>query len=257
LLFYVLSSGCAWLEKSPSPTKVAEGSTSFDERVVPISPVLPPPPCDAPTDSGGAIAIESGTRPSGYFNWRDNALSGSYQVGWLTGDPFAHGNSDVPNGPMLAKRYGWDFSDNWGLEARLADAWLNDSRRFNPATVQTEGILFGDLSVLFYPLGNTRFRPYAILGAGASDFKFVDSQNDKVQRVFADVPFGIGIKYPLKDWLVIRAELLDSLRVGGDDLPTMNNVSLTAGAEIRFSDLRRQLMPWRKNGDATSSPISK
>ncbi len=260
IVFCGLLLGCARLRTStPPPGEIAGETVAESTGPSNAEEVVPLPPVDATPDELPPPALIEASTPMiaapKEFCWRDLPFSGSYQVGWLTGDPFSRSISDIPNGPILAKRYGWDFSDHWGVEARLADAWLMESRRFNAAAIETESILFGDLSVLFYPLGNAKFRPYMIVGGGVADFKFLDAQGEKTQRGFADVPFGVGVKYPLKDWLILRAELLDSTRVGGDDLPTMNNVSVTGGAEIRFGDLRKHFMPWRKK-TATASPPS-
>jgi hypothetical protein len=254
LLLCGLLFGCVWPNTTIAQTKTFAESISTVDSFSDLPPVTRLPPVLELSPSSIPIDNEPVSPSTRYFRWRDHSFSGGYQVGWLSGDPIGHGNSDVPNGPMVAKRYGWDFADNWGLEVRLADAWLGESHRFNPAKQQTEGILFGDMSLLYYPLGNTRLRPYATLGGGVADFKIANDQNEKVHRLLANVPFGVGVKYPLNGWLVLRAELLDGVCIGGDGLPTLNNVSLTGGVEVRFGDPRKHLMPWRKqDADASSA----
>ncbi len=176
--------------------------------------------------------------------WRDRPFSGGYAVGAMAGDPFHSGHGDDAVGLAIAKRYGWDFADHWGVETRLTDAWLNDSTRFNPAAAQTERALLWDLDLMFYPWRETKFRPFFALGAGLVDFNIIEANSQHVSQVLANVPFGLGAKYPIKDWLVLRADLIDNLTIGGGGLPTMHNVSLMGGVEVRFGDLRKHFLPW-------------
>ncbi|MBI3838572.1 MAG: hypothetical protein HY288_11655 [Planctomycetia bacterium] len=71
----------------------------------------------------------------------------------------------------------------------------------------------------------------------------------------ADAPLGFGVKCAMKDWLVVRAELPDDLTIGGGGLPTMNNVSLVGGVEIRFGDIRKHFLPWL-SGNEPSTPTA-
>ncbi len=180
------------------------------------------------------------------YRWRDRPISGGYFAGTIAGDPF-HGGHEHTNdavGLAISKRYGWDFADHWGLETKLTDAWLNNSTRFDPDATQLERALFWDTSLLYYPWADTRLRPFLTVGAGLADFNVTDDQNHHVARVLADVPFGFGLKYPLRDWLVARADLVDNLTIGGGGLPTTNNVTLMGGIEFRFGGIRKHFFPW-------------
>ncbi len=145
---------------------------------------------------------------------------------------------------MLSKRYGWDFADHWGLETRLAESWLYNSNKANPSISQTEQVLFWDMDLLYYPWANTRWRPYASLGAGIADYNFVNDQDHRVRRVTAQLPIALGVKYPLKDWFVVRGEVADYLTLPGEGLPSMDNLSIGGGVEIRFGDLREHFFGW-------------
>ncbi len=172
----------------------------------------------------------------------------------MAGDPFHSSHGDNAVGLAIAKRYGWDFADRWGLETRLTDAWLNDSTRFSPASAQTERALLWDLDLMYYPWPETKFRPFFTLGAGLVDFNVIDAQKQHANHLLADIPFGVGAKYPVKEWLVLRADLVDNLTIGGDGVPTMHNVSLTGGVEIRFGELRKHFLPWYSgNGQSAGS----
>jgi opacity protein-like surface antigen len=250
-LLLSLIAGCAQLPKSASSNQVLP---KLDPAIAPSASqvVARLPPADSPSNSGQNTVGEQIVEPTNY-RWRERPFSGGYAVGAIAGDPFHSGHVDDALGLALTKRYGWDFADHWGLETRLTEAWLNDSTRFNANVTQTERALFWDTHVLYYPWADTRFRPYVTLGAGLADFSVTNDQNHHVSRALADVPFGFGVKYPIKDWLVVRAELLDDLTIGGGELPTMNNVSLTGGVEIRFGDIWRHFLPWL-SGNEPSTP---
>ncbi len=217
------------------------------ETVTPVSPT------DGPITQHSRVgeqAVESAN-----YCWRDRPFSAGYAAGIIAGDPF-HGGETHANdavGLAISKRYGWDFADHWGLETKLTDAWLNNSTRFNPNGTQLERALFWDTSLLYYPWADTTLRPYLTLGAGLADFNVNDEHNHRISRVLADVPFGLGVKYPINEWLVVRADLVDNLAIGGGGLPTTNNVVLMGGAEIRFGEIRKHFLPWLSGDESSSS----
>ncbi len=254
MLLLGLIAGCAELRRSAPSTLVppqvepscARSTAVTSERVPPVSGVG-----DSKPISTAPPAVEPAVASDGY-RWRDHPFSGGYFAGAIAGDPFHSGHGDDAVGLAISKRYGWDFAEHWGLETKLTDAWLNNSTRFNPSDTQIERALFWDASLMYYPWENTRFRPFVTLGAGMANFNVNDSQNQHVSRVLADVPFGLGFKYPIRDWLALRADLVDNLTIGGGGLPTMNNVVLMGGVEIRFGDLRKHFLPWTSD-DASST----
>jgi hypothetical protein len=254
-LLVSLIAGCAQLPQSANsvqtPSKIDLPSVpSATETVARL------PPIDGPNDSAPNSIGEQVAEPD-HYRWRDRPFSGGYTVGAIAGDPFHSRHKGDALGPVITKRYGWDFADHWGLETRLTDAWLFESTRFNPNFQQTEQALFWDTNLLYYPWAHTRVRPYATLGVGLADFNALNNQSHHVSRVLADVPFGLGVKYPIKDWLVARAELLDDLTLGGGGLPTMNNVSLVGGLEVRFGDIRKHFMPWLSRGGPSDPTIAR
>jgi hypothetical protein len=208
-------------------------------------------PANPPTVSSAAIHDSDSAQTSNApgapqeWDWRDRQFSAGYLIGVLAGDPFHSRHPGSAVGPLLAKRYGWDFSDYWGLDIRVADAWLGDSTRLFPGHDQTEHVLFADANLAYYPWGNARWRPYALVGAGVADFGFRNDHNHHLHRLLADLPFGLGVKYPLNKWLTVRAELLDSVVIGDGGLHTMNNVSLALGLDVRFGDPRKH-WPWKR-----------
>jgi hypothetical protein len=130
-------------------------------------------------------------------------------------------------------RFGNDFAPTWGWEARSAF--------FQPDITYADGRLnyfardwFLDLNVLHYPFGDTRIRPFWSIGLGASQFKFIDERDRRISEWLVDMPLSIGCKYHWKPWLVLRGELTDNLVFGNESVNTMNNLSLSVGAEVHW-----------------------
>lgn len=176
--------------------------------------------------------------------WRDRPFSGDYQVGMIAGNQRQRGDS---SGLFISKRLGWDVADTWGLEARIAEGWLNDESGHISFWRPTTGATLADANILFYPLGESRWRPYATIGAGFGSFSFTNDQLQRVSRVQADLPMGIGLKYPIKEWLVLRAELLDNVAVGSGVM--QSNFSATGGIGFRFGNLRNHFWPWSSGSE--------
>jgi len=45
----------------------------------------------------------------------------------------------------------------------------------------------------------------------------------------------MGVKYFWHEGVAIRAEIVDNLMLGAHELSTMNNISIAAGVEFRYS----------------------
>jgi hypothetical protein len=58
------------------------------------------------------------------------------------------------------------------------------------------------------------------------------------------MPWGIGLKYQIYPWLIMRSEVLDNFAIGSGSLDTMHNVSGTVSLEVRFGGHRPSYYPW-------------
>ena len=103
---------------------------------------------------------------------------------------------------------------------------------------------FWDLHLLRYPWGDSRWRPFASVGIGTTNFRFTDSTGTHFNEYVVHFPISFGMKYYHRKWLVFRVDVLGNIAIGGRGLNTMRNVSLTGGAEIHFGDWRRGYYPW-------------
>ena len=92
----------------------------------------------------------------------------------------------------------------------------------------------GDANVLYYPWGDSRWRPYGSIGLGIAGFHYVDDRNRTVNHTGLSLPLGLGVKYLCRKWLAMRLDIKDNIVFGGNGLDATNNLSLVAGVEIHW-----------------------
>ncbi len=178
-------------------------------------------------------------------------LNRPYHVDWflgpLLGDDLISNRVSQENVVFGGVRLGWDFDYYWGLEWRLG--WADTSAQF--ATPQAEpnevSYVVSDVDLIYYPWGDSKVRPYFLWGLGVAQVDFLDDQSLNHNATLATMPFGGGVQFHQWPWLVWRLEVLDNLAFGADGLSTMNNVSLTAGMEIRLGAKPASYWPWRSS----------
>jgi len=158
-------------------------------------------------------------------------------------------NNRVSQGNVLfgGLRIGWDFDYYWGIEWRLGSA--NPEVLF--ATPQSfsnnESYSVSDIDLLYYPWGDSKVRPYLLLGMGAAQIDFLDDAGINHNTTLATLPFGGGVQFHLWPWLVWRVDVLDNLSFGADGLSSLHNVSITAGMELRLGAKPHSYWPWRSS----------
>lgn len=156
-------------------------------------------------------------------------------------------------------RIGWDFDPAWGTEIRFAvgDVQLFDEYKAIAARdletaagtvfidkTRFSGRDFLDASLLFYPLGDVRLRPYILFGLGYVSLRYDDLLGAHYSRGSLGIPFGVGVKYLWTDRLALRFEANDMIILGTDGAETAQDLSFTGGLEIRFGGSRRSYWPW-------------
>jgi hypothetical protein len=159
-------------------------------------------------------------------------------------DPIA-GGMDQGNDAFGGLLLGWDYDHYWGTQLRLGWAALQLTDRETPQRRHNDDIFLADLSLLYYPWGDSRWRPYALLGLGAAGFDFTDHLGNGRDTTLLALPYGIGVKYQFRRWMAMRAEILDNLAFGSEGLSTMHNVSLTLGVEAHWGATPKSYWPWR------------
>jgi hypothetical protein len=178
-------------------------------------------------------------------SWLNRPYHVDWFLGTLLGDELIAGQVDMNNELLAGLRIGFDFDYFWGLEWRFG--WSNPNVEVAGADVEDpNGSYFiSDVDLKYYPWGDSKVRPYGLLGAGLARIDFTDD-NDLRQNVnLMTMPFGTGLEFHQFPWLVWRLEVLDNLAFGADGVETLNNFSFTAGMEWRFGAKPHSYWPWR------------
>ncbi len=131
------------------------------------------------------------------------------------------------------------MEDFWGVEGRFGYSayGLQDPANGVPLRKLTTFLL--DTDFLYYPFGDTQWRPFFMLGFGFADYRFTDDNNMQIHQTTLDVPFGIGLKYRHNEQWAFRLDVTDNLTFAtGQNISTMNNYSVTGGIEARWGVAR-------------------
>ena len=180
--------------------------------------------------------------------WRAQPFSISGFAGATNGGPIIRCHVDELPSTYAGVNFGWDYDHFWGIEKRLGFGALNLitpwHQRLQPGLSVT-----GEYRLMYYPLGDSRWRPFVTLGIGWSDFYFIDDFNHRHIDTLLLFPYGVGLKYLWNDRWAIRIDLIDELTLSSNQTSTFHYVALTAGLEFRYGK-RLLHMPWhRKSGN--------
>ena len=181
-------------------------------------------------------------------SWRNRPLHMSWMIGAMIGEDLIDGEVAQGNRAMGGYRLGWDFDHYWGTEFRVA---LSDQEAIDltaPETSSTAQEVFWDVSLMYYPWGDARWRPYAQAGLGLASFRFTDARQNRYNEILFEMPLGVGLKYQSTPWLAWRLDATDNLAFAAAGLDTMHNVSLSAGIEVHFGGRRASYFPWYPGG---------
>lgn len=184
---------------------------------------------------------------------RESWLNRPYSLGFFLGgmflsDPVAGVNGQA--GILYGGRFGWDFDPRCGLELRFVGA--------NPAVADARGLvqlsdaqIFSyDLQWLFYPTGDTRWRPYFGVGVGLFDMDFRTPTGGRYHNTTFLLPWGVGLKYRYSPRIAMRLDLTDNVSFASGSQNAMNNFSISAGLEAHFGGgSRRNYWPWNPGRD--------
>ncbi len=180
-------------------------------------------------------------------SWKNRPYHVDWFLGSLLGDQMIDGRVDQDNELIAGLRLGWDFDHFWGLEWRFG--WSDPNVRLvgTEATPQNGSIFLSDVDLLYYPWGDSRMRPYGLLGLGFARYEFTDDRTIRYNATLVTLPFGGGLQIQQRPWLAWRFEILDNMAFGADGLSTQHNVSLTAGMEFRLGARAESYWPWRSS----------
>jgi hypothetical protein len=180
-------------------------------------------------------------------SWRNRPLYFGTFVGGIMMDDLVSNQIYQNDTTFIGARLGFDFDHFWGLEARWAfarsDLADGNGTPFFPASRDN----FADLSLVYYPLGDARWRPYFAAGLGFQTYRFNDEAGQRISEALLEVPLGCGIKYFYGPWFTLRFDFVDNLAVGNERINGMHNVALMMGGEFRFGGRRPSYFPWHNN----------
>lgn len=222
---------CAALARGQEAELAPPGGPLIGEEEVPWLPqwTLPHPDYYEELWRPGALVEDS--------YWLRRPWSAGFFFGTMDGDGLSPG-VDQRSDWFYGLRYGNDFAPHWGWELRSGFFTPDLAYANQPWREDFARDWFLDLNVLHYPWGDTRIRPFWSIGLGAAQFKYRDYRGHDISDWVVDMPLSVGCKYYLKPWLALRGELTDTLCFGNDQLYTMNNLSLTVGAEFHWHSFK-------------------
>lgn len=178
-------------------------------------------------------------------SWLNKPYGISYFLGGMWLDDPLHGVVGGNAGFTYGGRFSWDFGPKFGIETRIAGADIGIVDRINGTDLAPANIFYADIDWLWYFTGDTRWRPFVLLGSGLFDIDFTDAQPLRQHATLLQMPIGLGLKYRHTSRITLRVDLIDNIAFSAGQLDTMHNWSLTAGIEARFGGGRkRNYWPW-------------
>ena len=232
------------------PTNPSVGTGEQPIANLPAQPGQPPGPDGGPP-GGGSLRDALRNRfadPLVGASWDNMPYHIDWFLGVIRGTEIVANRIDQNVGVVGGFRLGWDFGCYWGVETRLGFSSLEDQPEDAPLYGSADKVVLWDTSLLYYPWGDSRLRPYWSLGLGLSEFQFSDEFGNPIRRNLMAMPIGIGVKYRWHDWVTLRADITDNLAFGSSGLETMNNFSFTTGMEFHFGGYHKNYWPWEPSG---------
>jgi len=175
-------------------------------------------------------------------SWRNRPwYVGAFIGGIFNGDLIAD-HVRQNNSALAGIRLGFDFDHYWGMEGRFGYS--------NPHITLADGTPIGvsrnylaDVELLYYPWGDSCWRPYVSMGLGQATFRFTDDQSRVIHESLLSMPLSVGFKYFHSPWMSIRFDLTDNIGFGSNTLDNQGNFSIMAGVEYRFGGRRPSYFP--------------
>ncbi len=167
-------------------------------------------------------------------SWRNRPWHVSAFAGGIMGDDLKSGEIELGGGFLAGARLGGDFDHYWGAETRLAFSNLNVTY---PGFLNSTGsnVSLFDASLVHYPWGDARWRPYLTVGIGVAGYRYEDLFGTPIRATALTIPWGGGVKYLFSRNMALRFELLDNFSLAaGDRVDAMHNFSFTGGIEYHF-----------------------
>src|SRR5262249_145469 len=144
----------------------------------------------------------------------------------------------------MGMRLGRDFDYYWGLEGRFSFSNPDIFEPGVPNQINDSHNYYVDVAIMYYPWGDSRWRPYFSAGVGAATYRFTNNAGIGVGDSSRYMPIGFGLKYFQSPWFTLRLDAAYELSLGTNMIDTQNSFTLAAAAEIRFGGRRTSYFPW-------------
>ncbi|MDR1484504.1 MAG: outer membrane beta-barrel protein [Planctomycetaceae bacterium] len=219
-------------------------------------------PFNSPTgpDRGVGMPLRNGS-------WLDRPYYFGGFVGKMNGSELVSNMINQDSGANGGLILGYNMNEYWGLEGRLHFASIDIRETANGAaqyamwyaaqnagttvyvpglTTRSNQLTVLDVSVHYYPLGNSRFRPYFKYGLGFTREAFYDTFGQKRTAETMSMPVGIGLRYWWNKQFAIHADIVDNIIFSHDIVKTQSNWSFTVGLTYSFgnNNKRRPIVHW-------------
>jgi hypothetical protein len=176
-------------------------------------------------------------------SWRNRPWYVGGFFGPLFGDDLRAGiDQDV--GLIGGGRFGYDLDYYFAVESSVSFVSTGIDDGVTPPPGRHAESWYFDGSMVLYPWGDSQWRPFYAIGAGAAHFQFQDGEGAQYQETLFQLPLSVGVKYLYERCFAFRAELTHHVVFGGAGLNTMDNFAATAGFEIRYGVRPRSYFPW-------------
>jgi hypothetical protein len=177
-------------------------------------------------------------------SWLNRPFHAGWMVGALWGDELIRGQAGQKAALLGGYRLGWDFDHYWGMEGRFLFANPDVTDVSDPEYAGPGRDRFWDADLLYYPWGDSRWRPYLSIGLGWGTFELRDAAGNGIDQVLLSVPLGAGLKYYWKNWMAVRLSFSDNWTIGNDPFDSMHNLSLTGDVEVHWGARRTSYFPY-------------
>ncbi|MGH7134570.1 MAG: outer membrane beta-barrel protein [Pirellulales bacterium] len=229
-------------ESAPPPEAMEVLPGQLGPRALP--PALPPSLHAAPLENIPKSKVRQ--QPMLRDSWLYRPFNFSLFEGGLFATPPIAPQFNTAVSYFTGFRIGWDFNTHFGGETRFgfSKVFLLDAS--HNTEVGYQQIFYFDQSLLIYPWGDTRWRPFLALGTGLADVLIVDNAGLRLHPGAFNMPMGFGVKYRYGPRMAFRADFRDNLTFSGaGGLRTLNNIEAVGGIEIHFGGgTRRSYWPW-------------
>ncbi|MCC9607539.1 porin family protein [Blastopirellula sp. JC732] len=173
-------------------------------------------------------------RPLYGTSWRNRPYHFDYLFGVVETNDLERNEIQLRSTLLQGIRLGYDFDHYWGTEIRFAYGDGKVRYDANPLIDGSAQLMMFDTNLLYYPWGDSVWRPYATIGLGATYYGYDDVNGVNRDQSNFSIPIGIGLKHFFRPWLAFRCELMDNIATGSGSVPTTHNFSFTTGVEYRF-----------------------